>query len=233
MKFSKDKKFVGKMFDEISPTYDRLNHLLSGYQDNRWRKQAVKFLSNSGNKYDIILDLACGSGDLGLEFQKLNPKKIYSADLSIEMLKIDMKKLDKSINLPIRAEAEHLPFSNSTFDLCGIGFGVRNFQNLDNCLKEICRVLRSGASFVTIEMFKPLNSTIAGRIFKQYFEKVLPKIGNKMAGSQYAYSYLFDSVDNFLPVREYTEKLLQNGFKVNGEKNNFLGIVHTVFAEKL
>lgn len=221
------------MFDEISPTYDKLNHLLSGYQDTRWRKQAVKFLETTGNTFEKIIDLASGSGDLGLEFQKLNPKKIYSVDLSHEMLKIDREKIDKTVNSVLKAEAEFLPFKNEQFDLCGIGFGVRNFQNLESCISEIARVLKPGAYFVTIEMFKPTNRSVTAKLFKQYFENVLPKIGNRIARSNYAYEYLFESVDNFVPVNYYLKMLEAKGFITINIKNNFLGIVHSVFAQKV
>jgi demethylmenaquinone methyltransferase / 2-methoxy-6-polyprenyl-1,4-benzoquinol methylase len=233
VKYTKDKKFIGSMFDEISPTYDKLNHLLSGYQDTRWRKQAVKFLASTGSTFGKVIDLASGSGDLGQEFQNLKPKRIYSVDLSHEMLKIDREKLDSSINRVLKAEAEFLPFRDEQFDLCGIGFGVRNFQNLDKCITEIARVLKPGAYFVTIEMFKPVNRSVTARLFKQYFEKVLPKIGNRLSNSSYAYEYLFESVDNFLPVNMYSEMLEERGFRSIKIKNNFLGIVHSVFAQKV
>lgn len=221
------------MFDEISPTYDKLNHLLSGYQDNRWRKSAVKYLASLSGNYNNILDLASGSGDLGVEFLKLKPEKIFSADLSYGMLKIDKEKLPGDLNQPIKAEAKHLPFKNEFFELCGIGFGVRNFEHLSECIGEIARVLKKGGKFLTIEMFKPLKSNIANRSFRIYFEKVLPKVGNSLAKSDYAYSYLFESVDNFITTKQYTEILEQNGFKILKSKNNFLGIVNTVVAEKL
>lgn len=220
------------MFDEISPTYDRLNHLLSGYQDKRWRKKAVKYLASLGSDYDTILDLAAGSGDLGMEFLSLHPKKIYSVDLSAEMLKLNKEKLPKEINETIQAEAEHLPFENSLFNLCGIGFGVRNFQNLKSCLLEINRVLKPGAKFVTIEMFKPVKQTVANKSFKVYFEKILPKIGNTLASSDYAYDYLFQSVDSFMSHKAYSALLEQTGFKTIKTTNNFLGFVYSVFAEK-
>lgn len=221
------------MFDEISPTYDKLNHLLSGYQDNRWRRSAVKYLQSLQPVYPYILDLASGSGDLGAEFLKLKPQKIFSADLSLEMLKIDRKKIPENINFPIKAEAEFLPFKSGYFDLCGIGFGVRNFEHLENCIIEICRVLKPGGRFVTIEMFKPAKQGITNRSFKVYFEKVLPKIGNALSSSNFAYNYLFESVDNFITVNSYEILLQKNGFKVLRSKNNFLGIVNTVFAEKI
>jgi demethylmenaquinone methyltransferase/2-methoxy-6-polyprenyl-1,4-benzoquinol methylase len=91
MKYTKNKQFIGEMFDEISPLTISLTTILSGYQDNRWRKSAVKYLASISQNYENILDLASGSGDLGMEFLKLKPKKIFSADLSLEMLKIDKK----------------------------------------------------------------------------------------------------------------------------------------------
>ncbi len=233
MKFTKDKKFIGNMFDEISPTYDRLNHLLSGYQDNRWRKSAVKYLASMQPKYPNILDLASGSGDLGVEFLKLSPVKLVSADLSFGMLEINRQKLPQNINTVIKAEAQFLPFNKEFFDLCGIGFGVRNFEHLSECIMEISRVLKTGAKFVTIEMFKPDNPNIANRSFRLYFEKVLPKVGNIVSKSEYAYSYLFESVDNFLTPEEYITILNNTGFKLLKKKNNFLGIVNTVIAEKM
>ena len=200
MKYTKDRKFIGNMFDEISPTYDRLNHLLSGYQDNRWRRSAIKYLGALGGSYSNILDLAAGSGDLGKEFLKLDPEKLYSVDLSFEMLKINQRKLNSDVNMTIRSEAEHLPFSSDYIDLTGIAFGVRNFENLENCIKEIHRVMKQGARFLTIEMFKPEKATIVNRSFRVYFEKILPKLGNKLSGSSYAYNYLFESVDNFMTL---------------------------------
>ena len=115
------------MFDEISPTYDKLNHILSGYQDNRWRKSAVKYLGSVSDNYSNILDLASGSGDLGMEFLKLKPKKIFSADLSFGMLKIDKDKLPEEVTQTITAEAQHLPFKNEFFELCGLVYGVRTY----------------------------------------------------------------------------------------------------------
>ena len=149
------------------------------------------------------------------------------------MLKIDKEKLPAELNQAVKAEAEHLPFKNDYFELCGIGFGVRNFENLNKCIKEISRILKKGGKFLTIEMFKPLKPNAANRSFRLYFEKVLPKLGNTLSKSDYAYNYLFESVDNFLTVKEYSNVLEQNGLGILKSKNNFLGIVNTVFAEKL
>src|SRR4030095_5268413 len=232
MKYTKDKKFIGQMFDEISPTYDKLNHLLSGYRDKKWRKNAVETLSSYGDVYNNILDLACGSGDFGLELLRLKPEKLYSVDISIEMLKINKKKLSGTVNQPVRSDAGKLPFKNDFFDLCGIAFGVRNFEDLNGTLNEINRVLKPSSRFVTIEMFKPERESLTSRSFKLYFEKILPKIGNMVSKSDYAYNYLFESVNNFKKPGDYSAVLEDCGFKSVKIKNNFLGIVYTVFAEK-
>jgi len=230
--YTKDKKFIGKMFDEISPTYDKLNHILSGMQDKKWRKQAVNYLAKQNPTYENILDLASGSGDLAGEFLRLNPDKLYSVDLSMEMLKINKSKITSDINLPVKAEAERLPFEDNFFYITGIGFGVRNFENLKNCIKEIHRVIKPGGRFLTIEMFKTRNNNLIQRFFKSYFRNVLPKLGKLLSKNDYAYDYLFDSVDNFLSVKEYISILEEIGFKIEYSKNNFLEIVNTIIAAK-
>ena len=220
------------MFDEISPSYDRLNHILSGMQDKKWRKQAVNYLSGKRVTYASILDLASGSGDLALQLLRLNPEKLYSVDLSVEMLKINKRKIDSDINFPVKGDAENLPFEADFFNLTGIGFGVRNFNNLKKCINEIFRVIKPGGRFLTIEMFKTENNTPVQRFFKVYFKKVLPLIGKLFSKSDYAYDYLFDSVDNFLTVKEYAGILEATGFKIEYSKNNFLQIVNTLIAVK-
>jgi demethylmenaquinone methyltransferase/2-methoxy-6-polyprenyl-1,4-benzoquinol methylase len=116
--------------------------------------------------------------------------------------------------------------------LTGIGFGVRNFQKLALCLKEIARVLKPGGRFLTIEMFKSTKNTLTGKSFKLYFQKIVPKIGSLVSKSDYAYDYLFDSVDNFLNVKDYSKLVKAAGMEVEYVKNNFLNIVHTVIAVK-
>jgi demethylmenaquinone methyltransferase / 2-methoxy-6-polyprenyl-1,4-benzoquinol methylase len=111
--YTKDKKFISGMFDEISPTYDKLNHLFSANQDKRWRKMAVQKLQKRGFTSKNILDLAAGSGDLGIEFLKLIPDKLFSVDISLEMLKINAVKNPDIRNIQLKAEAERLPFTDN------------------------------------------------------------------------------------------------------------------------
>lgn len=230
--FSKEKKFIGTMFDEISHSYDFNNHLLSGGQDLVWRKKAVKHLIKNGVKSNIILDLASGSGDLAVEFIKMNPEKIICTDLSFEMLKINNSKINNPNHITIQADAGNLPFGNNTFDITGISFGVRNFENLEKCVMEIYRTLKPGGLFLTIEMFGSRSRSVINKLFGIYFKKILPKIGNILSKSKYAYFYLFDSVDTFLTADEYINLMQKCGFEIYWHKNNFIGIVQTVIVRK-
>ena len=232
MKYDKNRKFVGKMFDDISLSYDSMNHIMSGFQDLRWRKKAVKYLASLDNSYSNILDLAAGSGDFGKEFLKLDPEKMYSVDLSIGMLEINSGKISCKKNLQVKSDAESLPFRDNYFDLCGIGFGIRNFEHLDKCLIEINRVLIKSGRLVVIEMFKPSGKGIFDKSFKLYFEKIIPKIGNTISGSDYAYDYLFQSVDNFLSVDDFISMAERTGFKLEKKERNFSKVVYSVFFQK-
>jgi len=231
--FTKNKKFISGMFDEISPTYDKLNHLFSANQDLRWRRKAVEYIQKQNTPISDILDLAAGSGDLGMEFLKLDPERLFSVDISSKMLKINEKKLNDSRNKIILAEAENLPFEDNCIDICGIAFGIRNFEKPEDCLIEINRVLKKGGLLLVIEMFRPERKKIINRLFNFYFSRLMPVIGNKIAKSNYAYQYLLSSVYSFLSVKEYCSMLRRNGYETIYRKNNFLGMVNTVTAKKI
>ena len=149
------------------------------------------------------------------------------------MLEINNQKLNNERNITILAEAEYLPFEDNYFDICGIAFGIRNFERLENCLSEINRVLKDGGKLMVIEMFRPERKKIINRMFNFYFSRFMPAAGNKIAKSNYAYQYLLSSVYTFKSVNEYTEMLKKSGFEISFVKNNFLGIVHTVISKKI
>ena len=229
---SKNPVLIGKMFDEISPKYDLLNHLISAGQDIRWRKKAIKELRKLNHDYKAILDLAAGSGDLTREMLTLSPDIVISADISQHMLKITSEKIKDKRNVLIRADASNLPFGDDTFDLVGISFGVRNFENLDKAMMEIFRVLKPGGKFLTIEMFKSASKNFILKGFLFYFNKLVPRVGKVISRSDYAYDYLFKSVASFKTIYEYKSLLKNTGFTVLCSKNNFLGIVYSTIASK-
>ncbi|MBS1551825.1 MAG: ubiquinone/menaquinone biosynthesis methyltransferase [Bacteroidetes bacterium] len=225
----KSKEKIESMFDEIAPAYDRLNHLFTLNIDKRWRKQIIRYISVNKIKSDNILDLASGTGDLTKELITLNPGNIYAADISSKMLDIQRNKIKYENLKLIQTEAQTLPFEDEYFDIVTIGFGVRNFFNLRESLKEIKRVLRPEGKLIILEMFKAEG--LKTSLFNLYFGKIMPYAGNKISNSS-AYSYLFNSVNTFLSIKEFTELCEICGFKSESIKNNFLGIVNTLYLIK-
>jgi demethylmenaquinone methyltransferase/2-methoxy-6-polyprenyl-1,4-benzoquinol methylase len=218
------------MFDDIAPKYDFLNHLFTLNRDKKWRREIIKYLKTLDRNYEYILDIASGTGDLTLELLKLNPSKIFSCDISEKMLEVQKKKI-KSDKLKIDiADVESLPYENNSIDLATIGFGVRNFENLDKSIKEIYRVLNKNGILVVLEMFARKKKK--DDMFDVYFNKLMPRVGNKVSKSSNAYNYLFNSVNSFVKADDFIKLGEESGFKCIYSKNNFLNIVHTVYFQK-
>jgi len=225
---SKDK--IASMFDDIAPAYDKLNHLFTLNIDMIWRKDIIKNISNKNYKVDKILDLASGTGDLTKELLNLNPDKIIAADISSKMLEILNLKIQDDRLINIQAEAQSLPFEKNYFDIVTIGFGVRNFDNLEKSLSEIKRVMQPDGKLIILEMFK--GDGLKTKLFNVYFGKLMPLIGNKISKSK-AYSYLYKSVDSFYSLEKFIEICNKCGFKVEMSVNNLLGIVNTLYLRKV
>jgi demethylmenaquinone methyltransferase / 2-methoxy-6-polyprenyl-1,4-benzoquinol methylase len=230
MKLDKSRTQISKMFDDIAPKYDFLNHLFTMNRDKKWRSEIIKYLKTLNRDYENVLDIASGTGDLTLELLKLNPKQILSCDISEKMLEIQKKKI-KSDKLKIEiADSENLPYENNSVDLVTIGFGVRNFNELEKSIIEIHRVLNEDGILVVLEMF---SRNKKGGAFEVYFNKLMPKIGSKVSKSSYAYNYLFNSVNSFYKVDDFIKLCENSGFKCIYSKNNFMSIVHTVYFIKI
>jgi len=227
LKLDKSKDKIESMFDEIAPSYDKLNHLFTLNVDIRWRKEIVKYIKNNKISSTNILDIATGTGDLTAELLELKPVIICAVDISRNMLDIQRKKIpDKNLEL-IQSDVKSMPFESSLFDIVTIGFGVRNFEHLEDSIKEIRRVMRPGGRLIVLEMFR--SGGMKTVMFNLYFGKLMPYLGNKISGSKYAYSYLFKSVNSFLTVSEFISVCTKCGFEYEITKNNFLGIVNTVY----
>ncbi|MEO6696189.1 MAG: ubiquinone/menaquinone biosynthesis methyltransferase [Ignavibacteria bacterium] len=227
---NKSKKNIEFMFDEIAPTYDKLNHLFTLNLDMKWRREIVKSFFNHKSETRIILDIASGTGDLTKELLRLDPQKIYSADISKKMLEVQSKKISDKRLVLVHTDGLKLPFANDMFDLVTIGFGVRNFENLKLSMLQIHKVMKKNSRLVILEMFKSDN--FKTKIFNLYFGKLMPLIGNKISGSRNAYSYLYNSVNTFYTVDDFIRICYECGFKLQMKKNNFLGIVNTVYLVK-
>jgi len=216
---------VEEMFDSISQRYDFLNHFLSLGIDKSWRKKAVNELITLQPKH--ILDMATGTGDLAVASLKLNPKKITGIDLSEGMLSVGRKKiaeLKKSeIIEMLKGDSEKILFEDNTFDACTVGFGVRNFENLEQGLAEIYRVLKPGAKLVVLEFSKPKKFPVKN-LYNFYFNTILPFWGRYISKSNSAYSYLPESVKHFPDGETFLNKLNTIGFKHTTQQPLTFGI---------
>ena len=224
---------VEEMFDQISHRYDLLNHLLSVNIDKAWRNKAIKMLKAFQPK--TILDIATGTADFAIAAGKLNPEKITGIDLSEGMLRIGRQKVEKkglSNLIELRkADSEALPFENHSFDAAVVGFGVRNFENLEKGLAEIFRVLRPGGVFVVLEFSLPKNKVFRSLYFF-YFLKVLPWLGRLISKNSRAYTYLPESVREFPDGENFARILEKAGFEKCRWVPQTMGIATIYQAQK-
>jgi demethylmenaquinone methyltransferase/2-methoxy-6-polyprenyl-1,4-benzoquinol methylase len=208
------KQEVATMFNNISAKYDFLNHFLSLGIDKLWRRRAIKELKSLKPKR--MLDIATGTGDFALEALKINPHNIIGVDISEGMLKVGMEKMkskevDHIISLRL-GDSENLPFENEVFDAITVGFGVRNFENLEKGLSEMLRVLKPGGKAVVLEFSKPKSFPIK-QLFSFYSNYFIPFFGKLFSKDQRAYSYLPESVKVFPEGQAFRDILIQVGFE--------------------
>ena len=198
-------KLVEEMFDNIAPTYDTLNHRLSWDIDKGWRKKAIKRLAPFSPKK--MLDIATGTGDFAiLAAQMLHPDKLVGADISQGMM-------------------------DNTFDAVTAAFGIRNFQNLDQGLREMCRVLKKGGHLCIVELTTPVSFPMK-QLFHIYSHTVLPIYGKLISKDQSAYSYLTKTIEAFPQGETMMEVFKKAGFEKAEFKRLTFGICTLYFATK-
>ncbi|KAB7729233.1 bifunctional demethylmenaquinone methyltransferase/2-methoxy-6-polyprenyl-1,4-benzoquinol methylase UbiE [Rudanella paleaurantiibacter] len=204
---------VAEMFDNISPKYDLLNHVLSGGIDILWRKKAIRELKPYAPKK--ILDIATGTGDFALEALALKPEKIVGVDISEGMLKIGREKMVKrgvDHLIEMRSgDSEGLPFTDNEFDAVIVSFGVRNFENLLKGLTDMNRVTRKGGVCVVLEFSNPRAFPFK-QLYGFYSNTILPLIGRLISRDQSAYTYLPESVQAFPDGPDFIRIFEQAGF---------------------
>ena len=203
------KEQVTQMFDTISGDYDGLNRVISFGIDIKWRKKVVKIVKEANP--ETILDIATGTGDLAINLAETNAKKIIGLDISSGMLdigkeKIKKKALSEKIDM-ILGDSENMPFKDNTFDAITVAFGVRNFETLENGLKEIYRVLKPNGTFVILETSVP-TKTPYKQGYKFYTKNILPLIGKAFSKDRSAYKYLCESASVF-PYGEALNNILR------------------------
>ncbi len=233
-----EKNFVRSMFNNIAPTYDKLNHILSLNIDKIWRKKAVKRIVKNLKKSETenlktnsqilrfsdsqiqensqVLDVACGTADSTIALAKAGVPRVVGVDISEGMLKVGEKKIEELnlnsvISLKVE-DCENLSFNDNTFDVAFIAFGIRNFEDKKKGLKELHRVLKPNGLLLILELSVPQNKILLS-LYKLYFLHILPFIGKKISGDNKAYTYLPQSVMNFPKPKDFLQTMEECGFK--------------------
>ena len=225
---------VEQMFDNIAPTYDKLNHRLSWDIDKGWRRKAIRQLKSYQPK--TLLDIATGTGDFAILAAKmLKPHRLVGADISEGMMEIGRQKVKaEGLEQTISFEKEdclHLSYQEETFDAVTAAFGIRNFANLDKGLKEMCRVLRKDGHLSIVELTSPVSFPMK-QLFHIYAHTVLPVYGRLISKDTSAYSYLTKTIEAFPQGEQMVEILRNAGFREASFKRLTFGICTMYFATK-
>jgi demethylmenaquinone methyltransferase/2-methoxy-6-polyprenyl-1,4-benzoquinol methylase len=199
------------MFTSIAPRYDLLNHMLSFNVDRWWWRRAARSFAQILAQADArVLDLCCGTGDMTLALRrKAATSKILGTDFSHAMLERASKK-SPSLHR-VEADALSLPFPASHFDLVTSAFGVRNLADYDAGLREILRVLRDGGECGILDFGEPRG--VIGKLYRIYFQHVLPALGTLISGVKGPYAYLPASVERFPEPKEMLERMRRARFR--------------------
>jgi demethylmenaquinone methyltransferase / 2-methoxy-6-polyprenyl-1,4-benzoquinol methylase len=206
---------IWKMFDTISPTYDRVNRWMTFGLDLYWRGKMASFLPKEENL--LVLDCATGTADQALSLAKKAPHivKIIGIDLSEEMLLKGSKKLQATsfahkIELK-KASALEIPYESGSFHCVTISFGIRNVVDVGSCLKEILRVLKPGGKVLILETSLPENALLK-KAHAIYLQRILPKIGGWISKQKSAYEYLQQTAETFPSGSAFCDLLQEAGF---------------------
>lgn len=191
-------------FDKIARDYDRMNHLMTAGLDRCWRKRAVQGLHGK------VLDVACGTGDMAVELLR-HGCSVTGVDLSKEMMAIAKRKAPQAEYR--LADVERLPFGDASFDAVTCAFGVRNFVHLEQGLSEMLRVLKPGGRMVILELATP-DSSLIRPFYNLYTRRIIPWLGQRLAGSREAYTYLPRSIERFPKGDAFLQLIQNSGFRI-------------------
>ena len=210
------KEKVREMFDNIAPSYDKLNHVLSMNVDKLWRRHALREIVDGSAQR--ILDVACGTGDSAISIAKAagEGSTVTGVDISEGMMALVEGKAKKAgvedcIDLKV-ADGEALPYEDGIFDRVTCAFGIRNFEHKEKGLSEFLRVLKPGGKAVILELSVPQNRLVRWA-YDLYFTRLLPRIGGAVSGDKAAYRYLPASVHQFPSPQAFCLMMETAGFR--------------------
>lgn len=227
------------MFDTIAPAYDRLNHILSMQIDKLWRRRVVKFVARvcRTREQPRILDVATGTGDLAIAMaREVVSAELLGVDPSQGMLKVGEAKVSAaglSSRLSLRCEsAEALTLESEQFDIVTAAFGVRNFSDLEQGMREMVRVTKYGGWVVVLEFSTPPNRLFRS-CYNLYSRNILPRIGALLSKDRKAYEYLPASVEEFASPAEFVALMQRVGLSECRHRAQSLGIAQIYIGKKL
>lgn len=225
---------VAKMFDNIADHYDTLNHRLSWNIDKGWRRKAIKQLERFHPQ--VILDIATGTGDSAIQsVAMLKPQKVVGADISEGMMAIGRKKVEAlgmdNIIAFQKEDSLNMSFPDNSFDAVTAAFGIRNFQDLDRGLAEMCRVLKPGGHLSIVELTSPVSFPMK-QLFKIYSHTFLPLYASFVSKDKSAYEYLTATIEAFPQGEQMTGILQKAGFRETSFERLTYGICTLYLAQK-
>ena len=229
------KEFIQEMFDDIAPSYDSLNHVMSLNVDRLWRRHALREVVDGTPQR--ILDVACGTGDRTIALAKAAApgSEVTGVDISEGMMARVMEKaaregVQERITLR-QADAEALPYEEGSFHRVTCSFGVRNFEHKELGLSEFYRVLKPGGKAVVLELSVPRNRLVR-KAYDLYFLHLMPKIGGKLSGNKAAYRYLPASVHAFPSPEAFRDMMETAGFRHVRHRSLTWGLCRMFIGEK-
>ncbi|MEA3228686.1 MAG: bifunctional demethylmenaquinone methyltransferase/2-methoxy-6-polyprenyl-1,4-benzoquinol methylase UbiE [Campylobacterota bacterium] len=234
---NKQEKIVS-MFDDIAPTYDTANRVMSMGVDKSWRRKAcdLAYEYNGNSQIDKIVDVACGTGDMMDFWKKRADKKsieigeVVGVDPSVGMVGVAREKYP-DFNYYI-SKATEIPLEDATADILSITYGIRNVVERKEALDEFNRVLKKDGLVVILEFMKNENPSFLGKIMNFYTNKILPKVGGFISKNIEAYEYLPNSIEDFSTVENMQNELKSAGFEMLYTKSFSMDISTLLIARK-
>jgi len=224
---------IGDLFDSISPSYDRLNHILSLSIDVGWRERTLDELAI--REGDAVLDIATGTGDLAIAAASRVKASVIGLDLSRGMMGTAMKKWEEAFDggyfQVVQGDALQMPFSDASFDREMVAFGIRNMPDMGAFLDEAHRVLRPEGRLAVLELSVPDDWPFS-MLYLLYLTKILPTVGGWVSGEHAAYKYLAESIQSLPAPKELESLYEKHRFKVVRSIPLTRGICHLYVLEK-
>ncbi|MDE7402678.1 MAG: bifunctional demethylmenaquinone methyltransferase/2-methoxy-6-polyprenyl-1,4-benzoquinol methylase UbiE [Muribaculaceae bacterium] len=231
---------VEQMFDSIAPAYDLMNTAMTFGLHNIWRSKALRaaFAAHGDSAPDRILDIATGTGDVVFELNKMAPDaQVIGVDISTGMLEVASRKLSQASESTRKhvsfqqGDSLALSFDDNSFDLVTVAYGVRNFEKLEQGLKEIARVLKPGGTLCIIELSEPENKFLKFG-YRLYSRNMIPMVGRMVSGDSRAYTYLPESIAAAPQRDDLTAIMKRAGLKDASWKSLTMGAVTYYIASK-